>query len=130
MLGTGPFAKVWFKYSMTRPVCNTCKQRLCAVNYHRDGCTHYRSRCDPCIKRNLRPRPPVPKWQSGGYTKKTTCELCGFRSRYVAQLLVYHVDGDMNNVHVRNLRTICQNCVIHVSRSNLPWRSGDLEPDL
>jgi hypothetical protein len=39
------------------------------------------------------------------------------------------VDGNMNNVGVRNLKTICQNCVIEIERSNLPWRAGDLEPD-
>jgi hypothetical protein len=127
--GTGPFVKVWFKYCMTRPVCQACQQRLCAVNYVRNERTHYRGRCEYCIKRKIQKKPPVPRWQSSGYTKKNTCELCGFRSRYVAQLLVYHVDGDLNNNLARNLKTICQNCVIQVERSNLPWRAGDLEPD-
>jgi hypothetical protein len=44
--------------------------------------------------------------------------------------LVYHVDGNMNNSTVRNLKTICQNCVVEVAKSNLPWKSGDLAPDL
>jgi hypothetical protein len=58
------------------------------------------------------------------------CDRCGFRSRYSAQLLVYHVDGDMNNVAVRNLKTVCQNCVIEVIKTDLLWRPGDLEPDV
>jgi hypothetical protein len=44
--------------------------------------------------------------------------------------LVCHVDGDMNNVAVRNLKTVCQNCVIEVAKSTMPWRPGDLEPDV
>ena len=28
-----------------------------------------------------------------------------------------------------NLRTICLNCVVEVSKQDLPWKPGDLEPD-
>ena len=58
------------------------------------------------------------------------CDRCGFRAKYKAQLLVYHVDGNMNNTAVRNLKTICLNCVEEVKRSDLPWQRGDLEPDV
>jgi hypothetical protein len=57
------------------------------------------------------------------------CDRCGFKARYSAQILVYHVDGDLNNVHIKNLKSICKNCVEEVSRSDLPWRPGDLAPD-
>ena len=124
-----PLAKVCTKYFM-RHICTACNQRLVAVNYRRDDVTHYRARCDHCIRRNKKIKPPEALWKKAGYKKKPTCERCGFRSKYSAQLLVYHVDGDMNNVGVRNLKTICQNCVIEVARSTLPWRAGDLEPDL
>ena len=117
------------KYVMNRPICPACRQRLCAINYHRDGVAHYRTRCGYCIAKNRGIKVPEARWKTAGYKKKPTCERCGFRSKYSAQLLVYHIDGDMNNVGVRNLRTICQNCVIEVARSNLPWRAGDLEPD-
>jgi hypothetical protein len=83
-----------------------------------------------CIRKELRLKVPIPRWQTANYKKKPTCDLCGFRAKYAAQLLVYHVDGDMNNVAVRNLKTVCQNCVIEVAKSTLPWRPGDLEPDL
>jgi hypothetical protein len=43
--------------------------------------------------------------------------------------LVYHVDGNLNNTGLRNLKTICLNCVEEVSRADLPWRIGDLQPD-
>jgi hypothetical protein len=43
--------------------------------------------------------------------------------------LVYHVDGNMNNTGTRNLKTVCQNCVVDIIKSDLPWRVGDLEED-
>jgi hypothetical protein len=115
---------------MTRPLCPVCKQRFCAVNYYRGEQVYFRSRCESCIKKNQRLKAPVARWQTAGYKKKPTCDRCGFKAKYAAQLLIYHADGDMNNVSVRNLKTVCQNCVIEVAKSNLPWRLGDLEPDL
>jgi hypothetical protein len=114
---------------MNRPICAACNQRLCAVNYYRNGSVYYRSRCGICAAKNRKIKPPVPRWQTAGYKKKPTCERCGFRARYSAQLLVYHVDGNLNNSNPRNLKTICLNCVEEVRRSDLPWRVGDLEPD-
>jgi len=114
---------------MKRPQCPACQQRPCAVNYITEDRTHYRSRCEHCIKRGRRIKPPVPRWQQAGYKKKTVCDRCGFRSKYSAQLVVYHVDGNLHNSDFKNLKTICQNCVIEVNRLDLPWRVGDLEPD-
>jgi GIY-YIG catalytic domain len=114
----------------TRKLCNACQQKMCAVNYTDSyGIIHYRSRCDNCIKRNKKIKPPEPRWKLNGYKKKSTCDLCNFRARYSAQLLVCHIDGNLNNNMPRNLKTICQNCCIEVKRSNLPWQAGDLEPD-
>jgi hypothetical protein len=39
------------------------------------------------------------------------------------------MDGNLNNSKVSNLKTICQNCVVDVAKSDLPWKQGDLEPD-
>jgi hypothetical protein len=69
------------------------------------------------------------RWQISGYQKFKTCERCGFRARYSAQLLVYHMDGRLDNVDSKNLRTICLNCEIEIKKSDLIWRKGDLEPD-
>jgi hypothetical protein len=82
------------------------------------------------LKKNRKIKPPEPRWRAAGYKKKNTCDRCGFRSKYSAQLIVYHVDSNMNNATVRNLKTICQNCVVDVKKTDLPWRPGDLEPDL
>lgn len=115
---------------MNRPICPACKQRHCAVNYIKDGETHWRTRCDTCIKKGRKIKLPESRWKKSGYKKKPTCDRCGFRAKYSAQLLVYHIDGNLNNSELRNLKTICLNCVEEVKRSVLPWRPGDLEPDL
>jgi len=114
---------------MERPVCPACNQRFRAVNYHKDGVAHYRARCEYCIKRNRKIKAPDPRWKAAGYKKKTTCDRCGFRGKFAAQLLVYHIDGNLNNSGLRNLKTICLNCVEEVKRADLPWKSGDLEED-
>ncbi len=114
---------------MDRPICPGCNQRLCAINYHSNGLTHYRTRCGYCISKKRKIKPATPRWQAAGYKKKTICDRCGFRSKYSAQLLVYHIDGNMNNCSMRNLKTICLNCVVDIKKTDLPWRPGDLTPD-
>ena len=114
---------------MERPVCPACNQRFCAINCYRDDKVYYRSKCEYCIKRNRQIKVPDPRWKASGYKKKTTCDRCGFRSKYAAQLMVYHVDGNLNNTGLRNLKTICLNCVEEVRRADLPWRPGDLKED-
>ena len=113
-----------------RPMCGACKQRPVAVNYRREDKVYYRNRCDHCIRRGRKEKAPVARWQSAGYKKKATCDRCGFRSKFSAQLLVYHVDGNLHNTGLRNLKTVCQNCVVEIAKSDLPWKVGDLEPDV
>lgn len=114
---------------MKRPVCPACQQRFCAVNYYRDGVAHYRSRCEACVKKNRKIRPAEPRWKAAGYKKKPTCDRCGFRAKYSGQLMVYHVDGNLHNTDTLNLKTVCQNCAIEITKQDLPWQPGDLEPD-
>ena len=114
---------------MNRPLCPACNQRFCAVNYYRNGVAYYRSRCEHCIKRNKKIKPPIPRWQGAGYKKKATCDRCGFKGKFAGQLLVYHVDGNLHNAALRNLKTICLNCTIEVQKQDLPWKPGDLESD-
>lgn len=113
-----------------RPVCPACKQRLCAVNCYRDDKIYYRSRCDYCIRKGRKIKPARPQWESAGYKKKPTCDRCGFRAKFAGQLLVYHADGNLHNTGLRNLKTVCQNCIIEIAKTDLPWTAGDLEPDL
>ena len=111
-------------------MCNVCNQRMVAVNYRKDDVVHYRSRCDRCIKQKKKIRLPESLWKKAGYKKKPTCDRCGFKPRVASQTLVYHTDGNMNNVALNNLRTVCLNCSVEVKRSDVTWRRGDLEPDL
>jgi len=115
---------------MNRPICPDCRQRPRAVAYHKYDRVYYRSRCMQCLRHAQHRRVPKMRWQLDGYKKKAACDRCGFRARWSAQLLVFHIDGDLNNNSVRNLKTICQNCVIDVAKSDLPWRVGDLTPDV
>jgi len=114
---------------MHRPKCTACNQRLCAVNYIRDGNTHYRSRCDSCIKKSRRIKPPKARWLQAGYKKKPSCDLCGFWAKYAIQLMVFHMDGNLNNSSLRNLKTVCQNCAVEIKKSDSIWQPGDLELD-
>jgi hypothetical protein len=114
---------------MERPICPACNQRPCAVNYQRDNVTHYRSRCGYCISKQRKIKPAKPRWELAGYKKKPTCDRCGFKAKYAAQLIVFHIDGNLNNSGLRNLKTVCLNCVVDVKRADLPWRLGDLEVD-
>jgi hypothetical protein len=112
-----------------RPICPACEQRPKAVNYIKEGVSHYRSKCENCLKRGRKIKPAKPRWELAGYKKKAVCDRCGFRAKYSAQLLVYHVDTNLNNCKAANLRTICLNCVVDIKKSDLVWKPGDLEPD-
>lgn len=111
-------------------MCLACNQRPRAVAYTKaDGNTQYRKLCEYCIKRGKKLKTPEPKWKLAGYKKKALCDRCGFKAKYSAQLLVFHVDGNLKNNALRNLKTVCQNCVIEIAKLDLTWQVGDLEPD-
>ena len=112
-----------------RPICKQCNKNYCAINYTRNGVVHYRSMCDECKRNKEKKKPRVPNWKKSGYKKKATCDLCGFHSVYPSQLTVFHIDGDLENIQLGNLRTICLNCVEVVKRTNVTWRRGDLVVD-
>ena len=125
-----PLAKVHYKYTMQRPFCQSCHQRPCAINYIKNKVTHYRTRCESCTRKGRGLKPRDPRWKSAGYKKKSTCDKCGFKASLLTQLLVFHVDGNLNNVELRNLKTVCLNCVEVLKKTDATWRRGDLEPDL
>jgi len=111
-----------------RPLCVECKQRPSAINYYdKDGKVHHRSKCDPCATKK---KPSLkPRWKKSGYKKKKICDKCGFHSIYNDQIVVFHIDGNLNNAEISNLRSICLNCVIEVQKEDLPWKQGDLIAD-
>lgn len=112
-----------------RPICKTCGKNNCAVNYIREGITHYRSLCDVCGRKKSNKKPRTPSWQKSGYKKKPTCDLCGFKSIFPTQTTVFHIDGKLENTDLTNLRTICLNCVEVVKKKEVTWKRGDLEVD-
>ena len=114
------------KYCM-RPLCKTCQERPCAINYYKGKKTFYRSECDTCARGS---RSKKPRWAQLGYKKKDYCEKCGYKSRHQEQFNVFHIDGNLNNCRPNNLKTICANCQRVLHKEGVKWRQGDLVPDL
>ena len=114
---------------MNRPICPVCNKNHCAPNYYRDDVRYYRSKCSDCIRRGKQLRPVTPRWKQQGYKKKTQCDLCGFKSKHTSQITVWHINGNLNDTSLTNLRCVCLNCVEDVKRNMFIWRPGDLSPD-
>ena len=72
---------------------------------------------------------PIYLWQRAGYEKDKVCFLCGFKSLYSTQMVVYHIDGKPQNTDFTNLRTVCLNCIEVVKRKEIIWVRGDLTVD-
>ena len=112
-----------------RPICQSCLQRPASINYMKNDIYHFRSRCDYCLRNDKKIKPVKSTWALSGYKKKPHCEKCGFKSEYTEQLTVYHIDGCMKNSNLLNLKTICLNCQITISKQGLGWKQGALVPD-
>lgn len=113
---------------MSRPLCNICGKEPKAINCYRNGRVYYRSVCETCLGLNKKLKKRKPRWVRAGYKKKPTCEKCSFKPRFPDQLFVFFVDGDRNNIHISNLKTVCSNCQIELSLDG--WNQGDLQIDL
>ena len=109
-----------------RPLCD-CKLRPAAINYKKNGRTYYRKKCETCLRNGS--KHGVPKWKQRGYTKKDSCEKCGFKSKHSEQFNVYHIDGNLDNCSILNLKTICANCQRLMQKQGVRWKQGDLLPD-
>ena len=109
-----------------RPLCQ-CNQRPAAINYRKDGKTHYRKLCERCLRGGV--NHGIPKWKQAGYEKKPLCEKCGFKSKHSEQFNVFHIDGELNNCRTSNLKTICANCQRTLQKEGVKWKQGDLRPD-
>ena len=114
---------------LTRNLCPICHDNLVAVNYIREGTTHYRNMCSGCIRKGKKLKPEPAAWQRSGYKKKERCEMCNFKAKTVKQLFVYHVDGNLKNTNYLNLKTVCANCRIELVGSKLPWKPAPIIPD-
>lgn len=112
-----------------RPFCKTCNKNFCAINYIRNDKTYYRSICDECGRNKNKLKPRKATWVKSGYKKKTTCDLCGFHSIFPSQITVFHIDGNLKSTELRNLRSVCLNCVEVVKKKEVTWKRGDLQVD-
>ena len=112
-----------------RKTCPACHIAPVAINCYKNGKVYYRDRCDKCIRAGKKAKPPVPTWIKSGYKKKPRCEKCGFVFKFPEQSTVVYLDGNDENTNWSNLRTICSNCEIEVSHSNLPWKSSTIQAD-
>lgn len=111
---------------MIRPLC-LCGYRPAAVNYIKNGKTYYRKLCEICLKHGV--YKGIPKWYREGYRQKLSCDRCGYKSKFKEQFNVFHIDGNLNNCRVANLKTVCANCQRVLHKEHGQWRQGDLQPD-
>jgi len=119
--------RAYIMETKTRPLCESCRDYPAAINYYKDGNVYYRKKCSVCI-RNPKKRIP-PYWKRSGYKPKEFCEKCGYKSRHAEQFNVFHIDGDLTNCKIKNLKTVCANCQRILHKENIRWRQGDLIPD-
>ncbi len=109
-----------------RPLCK-CGQHPAAINYRKGKKIYYRKLCERCLRHGL--NHGIPKWKQVGYEKKSQCEKCGYKSKHFEQFNVFHIDGNLNNCHYSNLKTICANCQRTLHKEGSRWKQGDLSPD-
>ena len=114
------------KGGQLRRLCKKCNKRPVAVNYLKEGKTYYRSVCDHCTRDRTH---GTPLWALKGYTKKSACDKCGYKSPHSEVFNVFHVDGDLTNCRYTNLKTVCANCQRTLQREGVKWKQGDLKPD-
>jgi hypothetical protein len=115
---------------LKRDLCPVCLDNLVAVNYIRDGITHYRNSCSSCIRKGRKLKPQPTQWAKSGYKKPDRCELCNFKAKLpVKQLFVFHVDGNLKNNNWHNLKTVCANCRIELLHSRVVWKPSTIVPD-
>jgi hypothetical protein len=128
---TGTFGKVsMINTHMTeRNLCGICTKNPVAINYVRDGRTYYRKMCGACARKGRKVKPKPPAWYQSGYRKKPHCDMCGFKAEVDEQLLIFHVDGKLDNNDWVNLKTVCLNCRPIVGRKRLPWKPAGIVPD-
>ena len=114
---------------LERNLCPICRNNPVAVNYIREGVTHYRNSCSACIRKGRKLKKEPTSWQRAGYKKKPQCERCGFKFKLAEQSNVFYVDGNLKNNNDFNLKTVCLNCTQEVYKSRVAWKVAPILPD-
>ena len=112
----------------TRPLCESCNSQPAGINYYKEGKAYYRRKCDKCLRQTNKTRAPF--WKRAGYEMKNYCEKCNYKSNHAEQFNVFHIDGDLTNCKIKNLKTVCANCQRILHKENIRWKQGDLIPDM
>ena len=113
-----------------RPLCVQCRSKPRAYAYRKGNKIYWRRLCDTCKRKKRKLKVGgVTALQRSGYSKKSKCELCGFKAQSTIQLDVLFVDGNLRNTNDKNLKTVCANCQRLSSVRRLGWRVGDLIAD-
>lgn len=68
-------------------------------------------------------------WVRAGYKKKNKCEKCGRKLNHPDAGVIHHVNGNTNDNHFFNLRTICLVCEVDVKYGFVGINPDDLTPD-
>lgn len=123
-----PLKGFWLNKSMYRPLCDLCKGNFAAINYRVADKIYYRKICASCSRKTKRSK-EMPAWTKAGYKKKTVCEKCNFKAKFVQQIFVYYIDGNLKNNTWSNLRSVCANCRIELNSSKTTWRESPLIAD-
>jgi transcription elongation factor Elf1 len=104
-----------------RDYCECCYKNFKAINYIKNGKTHYRRFCNSCNAATKKKK-IIPAWKEQGYKKKFKCDSCSFIAKHTDQLVVV----ENNTTH----NTICLNCnALYNANGTLEMRSGDLRSD-
>lgn len=116
------------KPNENRPLCIECRIKPAGINYWKNGKAYFRKKCDSCIRQPSHERSKP--WERAGYKLKDQCEKCGYKSNHAEQFNVFHIDGDLTNCKIKNLKTVCANCQRILHKENIRWKQGDLIPDM
>lgn len=115
---------------MQRPLCQVCSANPCAINYKKDDTYHFRKLCAACNRQGKKLKPKPPAWVKAGYRKKSICEKCQYVAKFPdKQMTVYHIDGNLKNCSLINLKSICLNCRVELAHSRIAWKESPITPD-
>lgn len=101
--------------SEQRPKCK-CGNRA-AVNYQRNGKTHYRKQCNTCIGKSKKQKKKI-----NDHALKDHCEKCNFKAKHKEQLRPYALSAFV-------IKTVCCNCFEELKIDKNSWKQGDLVAD-
>lgn len=121
------FNRINTKAHPDAPLCNSCREKPRQLNRYRGEKAYYFKQCYECRSKHRTIHKMT--WDVKGYTKKLTCDRCGFKAKHESQIDVFHVNGNLQDARPTNLKSVCKNCSTLFGISEPTWKVGDLIPD-